>query len=83
MYNIGPLDKLNRLFQQLSQEGGYWIYKIRRLIPGQSSSLPDLSKTDTQGTVLLPIVIGGCLLVGCCLCVGGLGAAYYILQNLP
>ena len=81
MYNIGPLDRLNRLFQRLSSEGGYWLRRIQRLIPGQGSKIPEIPNVDVKGTPLLPIVVAGCLLIGCCLCVVVLGIAYYVIQN--
>ncbi len=81
MYNIGPLDRLNRLFQQFSGEAKYWFGRITRLVPGQRGGImPEIPGVDSQGTpVLLIAVVGGCLVILCCLCVVLLGALVYFL----
>ncbi len=78
MYNIGPLDRLNRWWQQVSSQGSYWLGRVQRLIPGMGSNLPEMP-ADARGSILFPIAIAGCLLVCCCLAVAALAIGYYLV----
>ena len=83
MYNIGPLDRLNRLFQQFSGEARYWFGRITRLISGgRGGSLPEMPDADVKGAPVLLIAVAGCLLILCCLCVVVLGGAVIYLVPL-
>ncbi len=78
MYNIGPLDRLNRYYQQLKGEGSYWLRRIQRLIPGQSANLPEMP-AGVKGSPVLPIVVAGCLVICCCLAFLVVAIGLYLL----
>jgi hypothetical protein len=82
MFRIGPLDSLRAIIQRLQREGGYWISRVTRLVPGARSRRPQsMDLDDFKGSPVLLVVVGCVVLL--CLCVAVVVAILGILIVMP